>query len=237
MLSTHISNLRKNEDFESFMVVIDVDKEDSKNLFRLIRNAENPEHNKLINKIESPAEDKKNIKKLFEELSEEIKCFLKPRDRNGSLVEMDLLEIPNKAEVQGSNTTRPRSQMLKAKPSANKSKPPISRIRTTDNSKKRPAPEIVSRSLEAKNSMRMKDKGNTIDVELNIVPQKMEVKDEVYLSMSLAQDKAVGGALYKYLRHQHKKYRKRYGKNDYRGRIPKPVGLLMAIASFASIAR
>lgn len=189
MLSTHISNLRKNEDFESFMVVIDVDKEDSKNLFRLIRNAENTEHNKLINKIESPAEDKKNIKKLFEELSEEIKCFLKPRDRNGSLVEMDLLEIPNKAEVQGSNTTRPRSQMLKAKPSANKSKPPISRIRTTDNSKKRPAPEIVSRSLEAKNSMRMKDKGNTIDVELNIVPQKMEVKDEVYLSMSLAQDK------------------------------------------------
>jgi hypothetical protein len=175
MLSTHISNLRKNEDFESFMVVIDVDKEDSKNLFRLIRNAENPEHNKLINKIESP--------------SEEIKCFLKPRDRNGSLVEMDLLEIPNKAEVQGSNTTRPRSQMLKAKPSANKSKPPISRIRTTDNSKKRPAPEIVSRSLEAKNSMRMKDKGNIIDVELNIVPQKMEVKDEVYLSMSLAQDK------------------------------------------------
>jgi IS30 family transposase len=29
------------------------------------------------------------------------------------------------------------------------------------------------------------------------------------------QDKAIGGALYKYLRHQHKKYRKRYGKNDY----------------------
>jgi IS30 family transposase len=28
------------------------------------------------------------------------------------------------------------------------------------------------------------------------------------------QDKAVGGALYKYLRHQHKKYRKRYGKNN-----------------------
>ena len=33
--------------------------------------------------------------------------------------------------------------------------------------------------------------------------------------------KSVGVALYKYLRHQHKKYRKRYGKNDYRGRIPK----------------
>jgi hypothetical protein len=37
--------------------------------------------------------------------------------------------------------------------------------------------------------MRMKDKGDTIDVELNITPQKMEAKDEVYLSMSLAQDK------------------------------------------------
>ncbi|CAC9613966.1 hypothetical protein [uncultured Gammaproteobacteria bacterium] len=32
------------------------------------------------------------------------------------------------------------------------------------------------------------------------------------------QNKAVGrGVLYKYLRHQHKKYRKRYGKYDYRG--------------------
>jgi IS30 family transposase len=39
------------------------------------------------------------------------------------------------------------------------------------------------------------------------------------------QDKAVGGALYKYLRHQHKKYRKRYGKNDYRGRIPNRIDI------------
>jgi IS30 family transposase len=32
-------------------------------------------------------------------------------------------------------------------------------------------------------------------------------------------------ALYKYLRHQHKKYRKRYGKNDYRGRIPNRIDI------------
>jgi IS30 family transposase len=31
------------------------------------------------------------------------------------------------------------------------------------------------------------------------------------------QNNAVGGVLYKYLRHQYKKYRKRYGKYDYRG--------------------
>ena len=39
------------------------------------------------------------------------------------------------------------------------------------------------------------------------------------------QDKAIGGELYKYLRHQHKKYRKRYGKNDYRGTIPNRVDI------------
>jgi IS30 family transposase len=38
-------------------------------------------------------------------------------------------------------------------------------------------------------------------------------------------DKAIGGELYKYLRHQHKKYRKRYGKNDYRGRIPNRIDI------------
>jgi hypothetical protein len=35
----------------------------------------------------------------------------------------------------------------------------------------------------------MKDKGDVIDIELNITPQKIEAKDEVYLSMSLAQDR------------------------------------------------
>ena len=36
----------------------------------------------------------------------------------------------------------------------------------------------------------------------------------------LMNDKAAGGELYKHLRHQSKPYRKRYGKNDYRGTIP-----------------
>jgi hypothetical protein len=31
--------------------------------------------------------------------------------------------------------------------------------------------------------MRMKDKGGTIDIELNIMPQNIEAKDEVYLSI------------------------------------------------------
>jgi IS30 family transposase len=39
------------------------------------------------------------------------------------------------------------------------------------------------------------------------------------------QDKAVNGELYKHLRHQHKKYLKRYGKNDDRGVIPNRVDI------------
>ena len=41
----------------------------------------------------------------------------------------------------------------------------------------------------------------------------------------ILQDKVARGSLYKYLRHQGKKYRKRYGKNDYRGIIPHRVDI------------
>ncbi len=188
MLANEINSLRKNEDFESFSVVINVDEKECPKLFTLVKGAENPYHNQL-EKNRLIEKDEKQLRALFKELSEKIKFFLKARDRSGSLVSMPLLEIPNKAEAQGSNTSRPRSQTSKAKPNANKPKPPINKVKTTNKGKKRPAPIIVSRYLEAKNSMRMKDKGGTIDIELNITPQKIEAKDEVYLSMSLAQDK------------------------------------------------
>ncbi|WP_139682551.1 IS30 family transposase [thiotrophic endosymbiont of Bathymodiolus puteoserpentis (Logatchev)] len=59
---------------------------------------------------------------------------------------------------------------------------------------------------------------------------RLELDKKIKISTETAyrfvlQDKAVGGALYKYLRHQHKKYRKRYGKNDYRGRIPNRIDI------------
>ncbi len=41
----------------------------------------------------------------------------------------------------------------------------------------------------------------------------------------ILKDKVAGGSLYRYLRHQGKKYRKRYGQNDYRGRIPNRVDI------------
>lgn len=188
MLSTHLENLRKNDGFEPFSIVINVDEKECPKLFELVKGAENPYHNKLKKDKLSP-EKEKQLKELFKELSEKIQDFLDQKDRKSFDLSMPLLEIPNKAEAQGLNTSRPRSQTPKAKPSTNKPTPPVNKVRQTNNGKKRPAPIIVSRSLEAKNSMRMKDNGNTIDIELNITPQKTEEKDEVYLSMSLAQDK------------------------------------------------
>jgi len=41
----------------------------------------------------------------------------------------------------------------------------------------------------------------------------------------ILKNKEQGGNLYTFLRHQNKKYKKRYGKNDYRGRIPQRVDI------------
>ncbi|CAB5498270.1 Mobile element protein, partial [Bathymodiolus azoricus thioautotrophic gill symbiont] len=59
---------------------------------------------------------------------------------------------------------------------------------------------------------------------------RLELDRKIKISTKTAyrfvlKDKAIGGALYKYLRHQHKKYRKRYGKNDYRARMPNRVDI------------
>ena len=52
----------------------------------------------------------------------------------------------------------------------------------------------------------------------------------------ILKDKVADGSLYRYLRHQGKKYRKRYGQNDYRGRIPNRLILLIDPYSGQSIA-
>ena len=188
MLSNSMNNLRKNEDFEPFSIVINIDEQECPKLLLLVKGAESPYHNKLERGRLIPKQESE-LKVLFQEVSEKIKVLLDKKDRKNFNLSLSLLEIPNKAEAQGTNTSRPRSQTPKAKPNTNKPKPPINKVKVTNNGKKRPAPMVVSRSLEAKNSMRMKDKGDIIDVTLDIVPQKMTEKDEVYLSMSLAQDK------------------------------------------------
>ena len=185
-LSKHLNNLR-NDYFEPFSIIINIDKQECPELFSLVKGAENPYHNKLERNRLIPKQEKK-LKALLQEVSEKIKEHLKKRKRDGSLISMPLLEIPNKAEAQGSNTHKPRSQKPKAEAKKPKIKPPIEKVTKTNNGKKRQVPPIVSRTLDSTNAVRLKDNGNTFEVKLSITPQKMKAKDDVYLSMSLAQD-------------------------------------------------
>ncbi|BAS67189.1 hypothetical protein [Bathymodiolus septemdierum thioautotrophic gill symbiont] len=74
MLANEINSLRKNEDFEPFSVVINVDDKECPKLFELIKGAENPYHNKL-EKNRLIKKDEKQLKALLKELSEKIKSF------------------------------------------------------------------------------------------------------------------------------------------------------------------
>lgn len=187
MLSNDMDNLRKNDDFEPFSIVINIDEQDCPSLLELIMGAENPYHNRLEKGRLTP---KKEIllKELLKELSEKIKKYLTKKDLESFDLSMPLLEIPNKAEAQGVNTNRPKSQTPQAKSKTVKPKQPVGIIRKTNDGKKRPAPVVISRHLESTNSAKFTDNGNTFDVVLSITPQKMEAKDDVYLSMSLAVD-------------------------------------------------
>jgi len=187
MLSNHINNLRNNEDFEPFSIVINIDDSDCGQLFSLVKGAENPYHNKLESGRLSPNDETK-LKKIFEELSEKFKDFLQERNREGFDLQMSLLEVPNEAEVQGINTSRPRSQTPKAKPSNPTQKQPTGEVKKTGKGKNRQAPVVISRTLESKNSVRFKDNVNTIDVIMKVLPEKLDLKDEVYFSVSLAMD-------------------------------------------------
>jgi hypothetical protein len=187
MLSNHMNNLRKSEDFEPFSVVINIDDSNCGQLFTLVKGAENPYHNKLENGRLSPKDEKK-LKKYFEELSEKIKDLLQEKDRDGFNLDIPLLEIPDKAKIQGENNSRPKSQKPKAKPSNVKPKQPPGKIKKTGEGKKREAPVIVSRALDSKNAVRFKDNGDTIDLKMRINPQKINSQDDVYFSISLAMD-------------------------------------------------
>lgn len=187
MLSVHMNNLRKSEDFESFAAVINIDDSSCPELFKLVKGAENPYHNRLENRLIPPEE--KRLKILLQELSEGIKEFLNERDRSGSSVHLPFLEIPNKAEAQGGNASKPRSQNSKANSSRKSPKQPTGEIQPTGNGKKRPKPVIVNRVLESKTAVRFKDnEDNTLDVVMNINPQHMDSRDDVYFSVSLAMD-------------------------------------------------
>jgi hypothetical protein len=139
MLVNEINSLRKNEDFEPFSMVINVDEEECPKLFKLVKGAENPYHNKL-EKNRLSSNDERQLKELFRKLSDKTKILLNKRDRENFDLDISLFEILNKAETQGLNTERPRSQTPKAKPNSNKPKPPTNKVKATNKGQKRPTP-------------------------------------------------------------------------------------------------
>ena len=59
---------------------------------------------------------------------------------------------------------------------------------------------------------------------------RLKIEENISISTKsiyrlILKDKVADGSLYRYLWHQGKKYRKRYGQNDYRGRIPNRVDI------------
>lgn len=86
------------------------------------------------------------------------------------------------------NTSRPKSQTPKAKVNKPKQKQPTGKVKKTGKGKKRQKPIVISRTLESKNSVRFKDNGDTLDILMDVLPQKIDGKDDVYFSISLATD-------------------------------------------------
>lgn len=187
MLSPDMDALRKNPSLEPFTAVIDVDKQDAPNLFRLVKDAESPYHNRLQAKILGN-EEEKSLKKLLKELSEEIKKHLKIIERDSFA--LPLFTVPNKAKAQAGGDNKASGQDNRAKPQPTpkppKPKPPEPGPKPGPNPK---PPVVIIRNLESKNAVRYTDEGDKWKVRLRIIPVNQEdSRDEVYLSMGLSED-------------------------------------------------
>ena len=209
MLSKDIKNLQDNKDFKPFMAVIDVDANDSPELFELVKGAENPYHNKLKSKTLLKNKEKK-LKELFKELTEGIKEHLEKINRGGFC--LSLFDMPIKGNIKGDDNI----DTLPKKPDKAKSKP-VKRLIPPKSPKicpdcgqapcicpcpncgqspcvcpkpePRPKPDINLRQLESRNATRYIDKGKALEVRMRIKPTKQpDGKDNVYFSIALAED-------------------------------------------------
>ena len=193
MLSPDIDALRKDPSLEPFTAVLDVDKKDAPNLFRLVKDAESPYHNRLQAKILGN-EEEKSLKKLLKELSEEIKKHLKIIERDSFV--LPLFTVPNKAKAQAGGDNKASGQDNRAKPQPTpkppKPKPPEPGPEPGPKPGPKPGPNppvVIMRNLESKNAVRYTDEGDKWKVRLRIIPINQEdSRDEVYLSMCLSED-------------------------------------------------
>ncbi len=188
MLSDEINWLRKDPSFEFFTAVIDVDKKDAPELFRLVKDAEGPYHNQLkAKKLDST--DKKRLRWLFEELSKKIKEHLKPIKIGSE--PLPLFTIPEKATPPGDGRNGLSGQDDRANTQPFRGKPFKPKKPKPGKNKKRPKPVVVSRNLKSKNAVRYTSEDTHWKVRLRIIPEKQEDAkndDEVYLSICLAED-------------------------------------------------
>lgn len=186
MLSGEMNSLRKHPDIEPFTAVIDVDKEHSPELFKLVKGAEGPYHNKLEKNRLTPAEEKK-LKNLFKELSGKIKEHLQEIKRD--TFDLPLFTIPNEASTEAGGNNQSSGQDDKAKPQASPRPPkPKPEPNPDPDPNPRPTPVVVSRNLESNLAVRYESKGNEWIVNLRVVPRTQNAKDEVYLSFCLGED-------------------------------------------------
>ena len=190
MLSKHMDTLRKNTDFVPFTLIIDVDDDDAPKLFKLVKGAENPYHNKLQTK-RLDSKDEKSLKKLFEELSGKIKKELTRIERNS--FDLPIFTVVNREEAHASGNNR-NGQPNKAKRSPRNPRPPKPRLLDPDPHEPNPRPPrskpvVITRNMEAENSARYTDQGEKWQVRLRVTPKNQEDDtDNVYLSFCLAED-------------------------------------------------
>lgn len=185
MLSGDINGLRNLPDLVPFTAVIDVDQEHSPKFFKLVKGAEGPYHNKL-EKNRLTLKEEKELKKLFKELSNNIKKHLQEIKRDS--FELPLFSIPNESAIKGGGKSG--GQRLKAEKVNVKIKPvPGPRPEPNlDPNPPGPAPVISSRPLKSTVAVRYTDEGNEWRVQLQIVPKVQNDKDEVYLSIYVGSD-------------------------------------------------
>ncbi len=189
MLSVDIDRLRKDTDFEPFTAIIDIDKKDAPELFRLVKNAEGPYHNKLQKGV-LIKKDEKELKKLLKELSEKIKeGYLKKIERDS--FNLPLFTIPSEAQENAGGVKKSDGQVEEASPAPGSKKPPkpqkeqVAREDSGNNS----APTVISRVLESKTAARYTENGSIWEVRLRITPTQQENdKDNAYLSIGLGDD-------------------------------------------------
>jgi len=190
MLSSDLYGLRQDPEFKPFTAVIDVDRAYAPELFRLVKGAESPYHSQLQTKRLSK-EDERCLKKLWKELSEEIKKHLQMIERDS--FELPLFSLPGKAEVHLPGASRSSGQDSDATPQTRPSRPPESKVLPDPDPvprrKKRPKPDNINRNLEAKSAVRYTDKDDKWEVRLRVRPEKLkDARDDVYLSICVGED-------------------------------------------------